>query len=479
MKLVGKITKYEEIIQHLQRLSESLIYVRFYTKESDYLQKGLLEIESNDSCDLLTFTPPPSIIPQSPVLKCQYTFENNVFVFHTQSINMDDTQVSLEMPNSIQQYDRRKFTRVHPSKTEPVYIRFIIPSKTILRMPVWDLSVGGCSVLIPRISDFFNVEKAFDAIIEIPNGDKLRTRAVVRGLYSFLNIARIGFSFQKLTEHGEKDVQAYILERQRERKDETREKKKATITKVCIVETDADKTSFSFLQEDYNIKVVSHLDAVGKLRQHPPEIILLNMNQSGAILVLRTVSKDKLLKDLPLILLGKKSSKVKQRSGVIVSIGLPYKPQYLIKAMAELIEKVRLAKETENSYWQYFSGKGKTVAIVDPRKNLKKSLFKPLKDFEFNLFWIRDDKGIAAQLTAARPDVILLDENTGHVDAASLCRMINLSKSIKGIPKIRLMPKKEMPQSLFIESDGVYYLYKQFDARQLVTSVFKTLGVDM
>ncbi len=477
MKLVAKITEQEEIKQHLQGLSETRKNVRLYTKEGAYLQKGFLSIEPNGSA-MLSFTPLPETLISSAILQCQYTFKRKPCVFQTRRFEHDNKCLSLEIPYIIHQFERRSAFRIQPPKAAPVFLRLPLPNKMMIRLPVFDISCGGVSILIPHKHVDFNIGDKFDSVIEIPQLDKIDASVVVRGIFSFLGVSRIGFSFHVMTPNEEKKVLSYTMSSQKERIHEGRKNDELIASKVCVVETNAE-SSFAFLSPCYNFSIVSHLDALRQLKQHPPEAIILNMNYSGAKLILKSLSRDPRLKNLPLILLGQKNSRPTVRTGVMVFIDLPYKPKYLISKLNELIEKVRLAKEVKNSFWQHCLGSGKTVAIVDPSKRLNKILFKQLEWLEFNLSWIRDEKGVIDQLGKSHPDVIVLDDSTGTVDVTTICRLIRLNRALKNVPKVHMLPTKEMPQSTFFENMGVYYLDRSCGPKQLACSIFKALGFDL
>ena len=478
MKHIGTLTQQKEIEQHLRQVSVFKTHIKLYTKEREYIQRGHLDFQPNSSRNLIVI-PPPAKISLSKILTCQYIFENSAWVFQSPWVDLNDTQISLALPDAIQQYERRELVRVQPSKKAPVYVRLSLSGKVVFKIPACDISGGGCSILIPRNHSFFSAGETWDALLELPQVAPLQLTLIVKNINSFLGVARIGFTFHEISERDKGEIVSYAARRLTDSQSKKNKTKKSRVPKVCIVETNADKTSFLFLEAHYDLAVVSHLEAVGQLKKHPPDMILLDMNHSGATLILRTVSKDRSLKDLPLVLLGKKSSKVKQRDGAVASVDMPYQPQYLVKIMGELIEKARSAKEVEDNYWQYAKGDGKTIAVIDPRHRLHKIHFDALKKINFNLIWIQNEKGIVDQINDARPDIVLLSNDTGHLNPSTLCRMINLNKQIKDIPKILIVPDEELAKSDFLETKGIYYLYRRFDARQLVVGIFKALGVDL
>ena len=476
MKLINKIIRPDQIKEHLKLVSDAQAYVRLYGKDGNYLQKGLLDMESTAEAPL-AFSPVPTTKSCPEVITCQYTFDDIGCAFQSRRTQADELQISLAIPDSIQKYDRQNSLRVKPSKNAPVLIKLNLPENIVFQIPASDISVGGFSALVPEHADWFSIGTVFEATVLLPEQDPLHVKATVKGRQAFLNIARISFIYDELSDSDESVVSAYVMNRRKESRQESETQKKRILPHICIVAPRESGGSFSYLEGHYRVKIVSHLNAVGYLKQHPPEVILLDMNQSGATLILRTVTMDKQLKDLPLILLGKRSSKVKQRSGAVVLIDFPHKPAYLLKTLDELIEKVRIAKEVEENYWQYFLGEGKTVVVVDPLRRFKKVRFKPLKDIGFNLLWIENEKAIVDQINEAQPDVILFNDDTGRVNAATLCRMINLSKQIKSLPKILFVPDKELAKGNFLESAGIYYLYKRVNTRELVIGIFKALGV--
>jgi CheY-like chemotaxis protein len=480
MKLAGKIETPDEVKAHLQELSDFQIPVRLFSKEGVFLSKGSLtcEIESGGA---LSYSPVPPDGARYVTVVFHYSYEVSACVFQTRPLQIENGKLHLELPASILLFDRRKSFRIQPSKKQPVVIRMTIPGKGEIRLVAGDISAGGFSMLIPARMNFFRIGMTLSLSVELSGEDEIKCRVLIRGLFSFLDITRVGCEFSDISEKDRSNVVSYCVRRELEMRnapDHARGNGWKNLN-VFIVDEASGKKPYSFLEDFFSLKTVAPLNALHLLKQMPPDLLVINAGNAGARLILQAVSRDPLLKELPLILIGKKSIHANAHSGAVIAISPPYKNKYLLKSIKEFVEKIRLSKEVGQSYWQYFTGDGKRIVIVDPEGNLTSFSFQALENNEFKLHWIRTQEGLIGQIEAARPDVLLLDSETGGMDPGTLCRLMNLNKVLKDIPKIRLISGGDAPQSKLFENAGISFLAKPIGTEKLVEVVNKALGREM
>lgn len=476
MKLAGKLEKPDEVKAHLQELSDFQVPVRLFTMEGKFLSKGCFSCEFN-SDESLFFSPVPSTWSQYATLACHYSYQLSACAFQARPLIVKNSKLHIELPASILFFDRRKYFRIQPSKNRPVVIRFAIPGKCEMRVSASDISGGGFSVLVPARMNFFSIGMPLFSRIALSGEEKIECRVTVKGVSSFLDVTRVGCEFDDIFEKDRSLVMSYCVRRELETRNapDARENQWKKLN-LCTIDEASGNKPYSFLEGLFYIKTIEPLNAISHLRQTHPDLMMLNTDNAGARLVLQTVSRDPVLKELPLILLGRKRPNAKARSGGLLSIRTPYKKPYLLKAMKEFVENIRLSKEVGQSYWQYFTGEGKKIVIVDPLKNLASFSFKTLENIEFQLDWVNGGEGIIGQLEAARPDVLLIDNETGSLDPGTLCRLMNLNKVLKNIPKIRLIAGGEVPHSTLFENSGMSFLAKPLEMEKLVESINKALG---
>ncbi|MFH0729108.1 MAG: PilZ domain-containing protein [Pseudomonadota bacterium] len=479
MKLAGKVDSQNDVKAHLQELSDFQVPVRLFSKEGVFLSKGSFsfEVENGGS---LSFTPIPPNWSQCTTVACHYSHQISACTFQTRLLRVENSKLYLDRPPAILFFDRRKYFRIKPSKAQPVLIRFAVPGKAGMRLPARDISGGGFSVLMPSRMDFFSIGMTLLLRVELPGEETIECRVTVKSIFSFLNITRIGCEFGDISEKVRSTVMSYCVRRELEMRNapDIRENDSKNLN-VCIVDEASGKKPYSFLEVFFSITMVEPLNAIHYLKQKPPDLMVINAENAGARLILQAISRDPLLKELPLILICKKSTRTNSRSGAGIVITSPYKKKYLLKSMKEFVEKIRLSKEIGQSCWPYFTGDGKRIVIVDPQGNLSPFTFQGLEKIEFKLHWVRAEEGIIGRIEAARPDVLLLDSETGGMDPGTLCRLMNLNKVLKNIPKIRLISGGDAPQSKLFENAGISFLSKPIGTERLFEVVNKALGREM
>lgn len=477
MKVDAKITRPEEIQRHLQEISDFQISIKLFADTGKFLKKGFFSCEV-DQDDSLHFIPIPASWTEYRLLTCQYNYNEKIYVFKTRSLDIERGHLSMAMPESIMVFERRKYFRVTPAKDQPVSVSLGIPDRVDLRTHVSDISGGGFSVLLPQRMAFFQVGMRVSACVELPDGKQINAQVVVRGKNRFMSIMRVGFEFWGLPDNARNEIMSYSVHRQLAMREATAKAgdKGWQAPRVCIVDSNAQKNVYSYLREKFVIEIVDHLNAINHLRKRPYDLIVLNGNDAGARLVLQTASRDHVLKEVPLIVLGKSNGYAKDRTGGLMSIQTPYKKKYLLKSMVDFINDARMSRQIEGAYWQYFAGGGKKIMVVDPQNNLGAFPFNILEDLGFQLFKINGEMGIIGQIEKAFPDLLLLDSETGSMDPTTLCRLINMNKVAKKIPKIRLLSGGEMPQSSLFDNTGLHFLNKPLDIEHLLQGVNKALG---
>jgi CheY-like chemotaxis protein len=479
MKVAGKIEELDELKAHFQHLSDYQIQVRLFTRGGKFLSKGrfLFEAESEEG---LCLSPIPLNWSENAVISFHYCYGERSCAFQTQPIGTNRRYLQLRLPGSVLLFDRRKYFRVQPSPAEPVTIWLRLSDKPEIRLAASDISGGGFSALVPRQMGFFSTDLTMPVGLELPHEGKISAQAMIKGIYSFLDVMRIGCEFTQIDENIRGTIISYCVRHQLELRNAPPgiEEKDQRKPRVCFIDSSYADRAYDFLKSMFVLETVDHLNAIGRLRQRPVDLIVLNTDHAGTKLILQTLSRDRALQGLPLILLGRNQNTC-QRAGAVMSIGIPYKQAFFVNAMKEMIGKVRLSNRIAGSYYRCFMGGGKKIVILDPLKKLSSFPFKALEDLEFQLRWIQEEADILTKIEAVRPDLLLLDSETGAIDPATLCRLLNFNKVMRGIPKIRLLSGSEPPQSSLFDNTGIHFLGKPFDSDQLIQSVNRALGQEL
>ncbi len=135
-----------------------------------------------------------------------------------------------ELPQNLLYLQRREYHRLRVPVSEPVWCTVSLPSSapsgvaTVHELPVLDISVGGCSLALPRDCPGLRVETAFDCQLQLPGASSpLPLRLLVRSRFDpppqdTTQGARIGCEFIELPGVAESLIQRYIFRIDRLRK---------------------------------------------------------------------------------------------------------------------------------------------------------------------------------------------------------------------------------------------------------------------
>ena len=135
-----------------------------------------------------------------------------------------------ELPQNLLYLQRREYHRLRVPVSEPVRCTVSLPSPapsgaaTVHELPVLDISVGGCSLALPRDCPGFRVETAFDCQLHLPDASfPLPLCLSVRSRFDpppqdATQGTRIGCEFTALPGAAESLIQRYIFRIERMRK---------------------------------------------------------------------------------------------------------------------------------------------------------------------------------------------------------------------------------------------------------------------
>ncbi len=479
MKIAGRIETPAAVAKHMAMVADNQIPVRLFADEGKLIAKGFLFFDA-DSGEPLRFSPTPPDWSAHSSLTAHYVFEDRSSVFKTTPLRAVHPHLHLSLPEGVVLFDRRVHFRVPPDPAMPVRIRLRVPELPEILLSARDISRGGFSVLVPRRIAAFEKNRTCPVTVELPGVGAVRLAATVKGVFPFLKVMRVGwaFAFQDKDMAACERILAYCLSRLDALKrsggtpsGHDNEKR----ARICLIDTEAAAEEYAFLKRLFVLEQVGYMEALSRLRRRAPDLVVVNTRPAGANLILQSLSRDARFSELPLVLLGR-GGKIKPRPGAVATVRTPYKQAFLIKTMTTVLEQNRLSLAVDRSYYRCFSGEGKKITLVDPNRNIPRCEMKVLEACGFCLHWVCDRTGIMTAIEAMAPDLLILDNDTGDIDPASLCRLINLNKSIKHIPKIRLIQGPGPVSTRLLSDAGLFFLSRPFDADQLLGTVHHALG---
>lgn len=430
MTVRGKIEKPQELSKHLQFLSDYQIHCRLISASRKIIAKGALLFHKDT--ERLQFSPSPLDWFDHDTASIGYGYGAKAYIFRTKPTGVEKGSLLLRMPTSVSYFDRRNNFRVTPSKNGPVSVRLLLPDKPEIRTNAEDISGDGFSVVLPRHFPISGVGMTFPATLLLPNEEKITTQATVKWQKFFMGAMWMGCHLSHIEESDQNRIVSYCLREQLNKtnippEDRQFDPKKSS---VCIIDSKLTADKYAYLKELFTFEVVSNVKAIARLRQHCPALIVLNADHAGSKLILQALNRDRMLKSLPLIIIGK-HRKIGSRPGPVIKVSTPFKKSFLIRTLMEAIEKIEHSNRVSRSCYRFFSGEGKKIAVVDPKNNLDRNALSILEGLDYSLHWIQKEHGIMEQASEIRPDLLLIENDTGELDAATLCRLFNLNNLLK------------------------------------------------
>jgi hypothetical protein len=479
MAAQGKIEKPNDLSEHFQFLSDHQVYCRLISISGKIIAKGTVIFDTNSG--LLQFSPAPLDWFDHESLSIKYGHNRKTYSFKTRPAGVEKGALTLEMPSSVSFLDRRKKFRVTPSRHEPVLVRMRLPEKPEIRTNAEDISGDGFSVVLSRHIPISGVGMIFPVTLLLPNEKKITAHATVKWQNFFMDAMWIGCHLSHIEEKDQNKIVSYCLRQQLKKTNVSKGTRQfdPKKTSVCIIDSTSNANKYAYIKELFSFEIVSTVKSITRLRQYCPELVVLNADHAGSNLILQTLVRDRLLKLLPLIIIGK-HRKLSDRPGPVIKVNSPFTKSFFIKTLMETIEKFQHSRRISRSYYRCFSGERKKIAIVDPKKILDRSAFYALVELNYSLRWIQREHGIMQRASEIKPDLLLLANDTGEMDAATLCRIFNMNNHLKFTPKIRLIPAGILSKPTGLKTGNIVFLEKTFNADQLAQSVHIALyGEDL
>jgi CheY-like chemotaxis protein len=470
----GIIEKPHDLSAHFQFLSDHQVYCRLISISGKIIAKGTVIFDTDSG--LLQFSPAPLDWFDHERLTIKYGYDSKTYNFKTRPAGVEKGALALETPSSVSFLDRRKKFRVTPSRQDPVVVRMLLPEKPEIRIEAEDISGDGFSVVLSRHIPISGAGMTFPVTIRLPNEKKITARATVKWRNFFMDAMWIGCHLSHIEEKDQNKIVSYCLREQLKKTNVSKETRlfDPKKTSVFIIDAASSADTYAYIKGLFSFEIVNTVKSIARLRQDCPELVVLNTDHAGSNLILQTLVRDRLLKSLPLIIIGK-HRKLGDRPGPVIKVNSPFTKSFFIKTLMETIKKIQRSRSISRSYYRCFAGERKKITIVDPKIVLDRSAFNILVELGYSLRWIQKEHGVMERTSEIKPDLLLIANDTGEMDAATLCRLFNLNTHLKFTPKIRLIQAGTFSKPTGLKTGKIVFLEKPFDADQLVQAVYIAL----
>ena len=376
-------------------------------------------------------------------------------------------------PDKIAKEERRKYFRVRPSESRPVLVRFTLADKRVVNIEAVDVSGGGIAFVVPHNISLFQIGDTLFLNIAFPALGEIKSAAVIKDIFRHLNMVRIGMEFLEMPETTQNVVMRYVMIREPEMREESSRIKPSGKPAICFVKESDEHREYEFLAQKFGIVRIDFFNAFSRLIAHPPDLIIVNETPHESPTLLGIISKHKVLKNIPLVLLCRKEKGKDDAQENLFILHLPVSEKLLVKTVENLIEEYRLSKYIQKKRLTVISGKGKKIFILDRNFNISNKSVESLTSCGFEVSIYRFEQGILEKIEKDYPDIILLDEETEKTDPVSLCRLININKTTRAIPKAILTSDAKNFEKFYSQGYFAGFFIKPINTEQLVSRVFE------
>jgi c-di-GMP-binding flagellar brake protein YcgR len=466
---------------YLQEISELRLPVRVLINGATELVNGRLLYE-HDRQKGLFIRMEQGNYPTTGNVRVTCTYENAVYTFNSSIIGSSVTDtgypyLQLQVPEKIDKEERRKFYRVSLSEQKPVNVSFTLPDGRIITVEALDLSGGGLSMVLPINITPFQIGQSLSLSIILPAFGKIDTNAVIKDMSHLLNMIRIGMAFVDISEAADRLFMKFIISREAEMMEEGQLKTSAQKARVCLIEESSQYNQYLFLDHLYSVAKIDFSNAIPRIVNHQPDLIVINMDIPEVTTIISAIRANQRLKYIPFLMVSSHDVDIEISSDVIF-LNYPLNEKLFVKTSEYLIDKYRQFKKIQNKNRVVSAGQGYKIFIIDSFHKFDSKSNELLVKNGFKVIIDANEGKILSRLIDIRPDIIIFEEETDKTDPVSLCRLININKTIKGTPKIILISEEKNFARFYSQGFFSDYLVKPVDAGQLLAKIFELIRQD-
>jgi DNA-binding response OmpR family regulator/c-di-GMP-binding flagellar brake protein YcgR len=467
---------------YIREISELMVPVTATINDTIELPNCLLFYETGNSRELLVQTKPDKYPKTGEICitcacsKALYIFKSKIIGI--KKIDSKYAYLRIKLPQTIAIEERRRFVRVRPSEREPVNVEFLLADKRRVTVEAMDISGGGISCVLPNNLAKFKTGNSFHAAITLPIFGEIQAWVTILSMIRLFNMVRIGMVYSIMSEPSHSLLMSYVTTRVQDIKHESRNLSLVLSfgkAEIYLVEKKQHHNKYGFLENILNVVKTDFSGAESALTAHPPELIILSDSTPYALKTLEHIRRRLALKDIPLIVLTEKEKDSSDILKNVVTINTAYHERFLIQTSENLMDEHRLYQNINVRPLKAFTGQGNRVLIIDHFHHFSKNNIKALTDYGFEVSVNRNEENIMTKARQMHPDIILVDEEMENTNPVSMCRSINMNKSINTIPKIIVTSSRKPFNKFYSQGFFAGFITKPVNPEQLLSKVFEVI----
>jgi DNA-binding response OmpR family regulator/c-di-GMP-binding flagellar brake protein YcgR len=468
---------------YIREISELMVPVTATINDTIELPNCLLFYKTGNSRELLVQAKPDKYPKTGEIcITCAYSKALYLFkskIIGIKKIDSKYVYLRIKFPETIAIEERRRFIRVRPSEKEPVYMQFLLADKRRVTVEAMDISGGGISCVLPNNLAKFKTGNSFHAAITLPIFGEIQAWVTILSMNRLFNMVRIGMVYSIMSEPSHSCIMSYVTTREQDIRHESRSVSPVQSffgkAEICLVEKKQHHNKYGFLENVFNVVKTDFSGAVSALTARPPELIILSDSTPYALKTLEGIRRRRALKDIPLIVLTEKEKSSNDILKNVVAINTAYHERFLVQTAESLVEQYILYKSITVKPLKADTGKGNRILIIDHFHHFSKNNIKALTDNGFEVSINKDEENILTKTSQMHPDIILVDEEMENTNPVSMCRSINMNKSINTIPKIIVTSSRKTFNKFYSQGFFAGFITKPVKPEQLLSKVFEVI----
>lgn len=469
----------DAVENYIQEIVELKIPVKALINKNVVLFDCRLIYEAGDRKRLLIRTKPGDH-PETGEAALECVYSNTLYTFKSRIISRKEvdtqyTYLEIQFPDKIAKEERRKHLRIRPSEENPIHIRFSLADNSVVSIEAMDISGGGLSIVVPSKISQFQIGDSFSLNIALPKFGEVHSSGAIKVIAPLLNMIRVGIEFLDMNERDYSTIIQYVMAREIEIRKESEKLAPLKRPKIYLIDHSQQHQSYQFLDSIFNVIKTDFFNVIPRLAESRPDLITLNKDLHESRMLLQLIKKHRVLKDIPLILLSREEKEEDNIHENAAILNIPFNENLFVKTAEGFIDKYRFSKKHSEKKIKMLSGKPKKALIIDRFGNFSAENTEILTKHGFQVTTSSNEGNIMKKIESDYPDIILFDEETEKVDPVSICRLININKTIKVIPKIILTSDEKNFDNFYSQGLFAGFLIKPFNSNQLISKVFDTL----
>ena len=209
---------------------------------------------------------------------------------------------------------------------------------------------------------------------------------------------------------------------------------------LFVVDEPSVRDNYGFLEPHFDVLHSDSFDVIGRLLAASPDAILFKSCLPDAEMILQVLTGHPILQGTPVIEV--QTGKPKTFGGFFASLSFPLDEDAVFETLDRATEAKRISRILREGE---FSGPFKTgisILLVDDSSASEAYDLEDLRGLDCDAKRISNLKLLYDSFAWSTPDVIAIDEGTREVDARTVCRLLNMNRELKDVPKLLLSQKK-------------------------------------